>query len=203
MAGPANINWSAIRNSWATLTQIAAAVMTVVATIVTAPAVPIGTKGIRSFASFSVAILAGIALLVLNRFRKPEHARFWAALAALLLALTALDYFWYAHLMDTRTEVWHTLVIVCGTELRTEVAKAYGKIISQPLARQLLDDAAGDPQLVWTEQSIRSSKILLGISYLVLAPLIGGCIMAATQIAMCAVRGARRPSPGKHPKHRA
>jgi hypothetical protein len=94
--------------------------------------------------------------------------------------------------MDTRTEVWHTLIIVCGTELRAEVAKEYGKTISRPIARQLLDDAAGDSQLIWTEQSIRSSKTLLRISYLVLAPLIGVCIMAATQIATCGVDGARR-----------
>ena len=51
--------------------------------------------------------------------------------------------------------------------------------------RELLDDAAGDPQLIWTNQSIRSSKDILCVSYLVIVPLIGSCIMAASQIPMC------------------
>ena len=50
--------------------------------------------------------------------------------------------------------------------------------------RELLDDATGDPQLIWTDQSIRSSKDILCVSYLVIVPLIGGCIMAASQIVM-------------------
>jgi hypothetical protein len=51
--------------------------------------------------------------------------------------------------------------------------------------RELLDDAAGAPQLIWTDQSVRWSKDILSVSYLVIVPLIGGCIMAASQIAMC------------------
>jgi hypothetical protein len=53
--------------------------------------------------------------------------------------------------------------------------------------RELLGDAAGDPQLVWTDQSVRWSKDILSVSYLVIVPLIGGRIMAASQIAMCRV----------------
>jgi len=51
---------SAIRKNWTILTQIAAGVMAVVATIVAPPPTPVGTLGIRPFASFVVAILAGI-----------------------------------------------------------------------------------------------------------------------------------------------
>ena len=107
--------WSAIRKHWTILTQIAAGVMTVVATIVAPPPTPVGTLGIRPFASFVVAILAGIFLLVLRRFRKQEHALLWAALAAILLVVTVVDYFWYFNLIDTRTETWHGYTIVCGT----------------------------------------------------------------------------------------
>src|SRR5258708_686582 len=98
---------SAIRKNWTILTQIAAGVMAVVATIVAPPPTPVGTLGVRSFASFVVAILAGIFLLVLRRFRKQEHTLLWAALAAILLLVTVVDYFWYFNLMDMRTETWH------------------------------------------------------------------------------------------------
>ena len=174
--------WSAIRKNWTILTQIAAGVMTVVATIVAPPPAPVG---IRAFASFVVAILAGIFLLVLRRFRKQEHALLWAALAAILLVVTVVDYFWYFNLIDTRTETWHGRTIVCGTELRSEIQNKYGSTIRKSRVRELLEDAAGDPQLIWTDQSIRSSKDILGVSYLLIVPLIGGCIMAASQIAMC------------------
>ena len=146
---------------------------------------PIGTLGIRPFASFVVAILAGIFLLVLRRFRKQDHALWWAALTAILLLATVADYFWYFNLIDTRTEIWHERTIVCGTELRPEIQNKYGSIIRKSRVRQLLDDATGDPQLIWTDQSIRWSKDILCVSYLVIVPLIGGCIMAASQIAMC------------------
>jgi hypothetical protein len=177
--------WSAIRKNWTILAQIAAGVTTVVATIVAPPPTAVGTLGIRPFASFVVAILAGIFLLVLRRFRKQEHALLWPALAAILLVLTVVDYFWYVNLIDTRTETWHEHTIVCGTELRPVIQNKYGSIIRKSRVRELLDDAAGDPQLIWTDQSIRSSKDILCVSYLVIVPLIGGCIMAASQIAMC------------------
>jgi hypothetical protein len=177
--------WSAIRKNWTILTQIGAGVMTVVATVVAPPPTPSGTLGIRPFASFVVAILAAIFLLVLRRFRKQAHALWWAGFTAILLAVTVVDYFWYFNLLDTRTETWHERTIVCGTELRPEIQNKYGSTIRKSRVRELLDDAAGDPQLIWTDQSIRWSKDILSISYLVIVPLIGGCIMAASQIAMC------------------
>ena len=195
--------WSAIQRNWTTLTQIAALVLTVVATIVTPPPTPIGTPGIRPFASFVVAILAGIFLLVLRRFRKQEHALLWAALAAILLVVTVVDYFWYFNLIDTRTETWHGYTIVCGTELRPAIQKKYGSIIRKSRVRELLDDATGDPQLVWTDQSIRSSKDVLCVSYLVIVPLIGGCIMAASQIAMCRALPRSPMKPAKANKKKA
>ena len=188
--------WSAIRKNWTTLTQLAALVMTVVATIATPPPTPIGTPGIRPFASFVVAILAGICLLALRRFRKQRHAGLWAGIAAILLALTVGNYFWYGNLIDTRTQTWHEHTIICGTQLQPEVQKAYGSTISKPFVNKLLDDATGDPHLIWTDQSIRSSKDILCISYLVMVPLIGGCILAASQIAIC---GTQRGSPQKKP----
>jgi len=121
-----------------------------------------------------VAILAGIFLLVLRRFKKQEHALLWAALAVILLVATVADYFWYFNLIDTRTEIWHGRTIVCGTELRPAIQKEYGSTIRKSRVRELLDDATGDPQLIWTDQSIRSSKDILCVSYLVIVPLIGG-----------------------------
>jgi hypothetical protein len=186
---------SAIRRNWTILTQIAAGVMTVVATIVAPPPTPVGTLGIRPFASFVVAILAGIFLLILRRFRKQEHTLLWAALAAILLAVTVVDYFWYFNLIDRQTEPWHGRTIVCGTELRPEIRNKYGATIHKSLVKVLLDDAAGDPQLIWTDQSIRSSKDILCVSYLVIVPLIGGCIMAASQITMCRALPRRSTKP--------
>jgi hypothetical protein len=185
LANVEDSSWSAIRKNWTVLTQIAAGVMTVVATIVAPPPTPVGTLGIRAFAGFVVAVLAGIFLPALRRFRKKEHTLFWAALGAILLLVTVVDYFWYFNLIDKRTETWHGHTIVCGTELRPEIQNKYGSTIRKSLVRQLLDDAAGDPQLIWTDQSIRSSKDILCVSYLVMVPLIGGCILAASQIPMC------------------
>jgi lysylphosphatidylglycerol synthetase-like protein (DUF2156 family) len=185
LAGIEGSFWSPIRRNWAALSQIAAGVMVVVATIVAPPPTPAGTLGIRPFASFVVAVLAGIFLLILRRQKKQEHAFLWAAIAAILLVATVVDYFWYFNLIDTRTEAWHGHIIVCGTEPRLEIRQKYGPGIRKNLVNQLLADAAGDPQLIWTDRSIRSSKDLLSISYLLIVPLIGGCIMAASQMATC------------------
>jgi lysylphosphatidylglycerol synthetase-like protein (DUF2156 family) len=177
--------WAPLRRNWTTLSQIAAGVMAVVATIVAPPPTPTGTFGIRPFASFVVAVLAGIFLLILRRLKKQEHALLWAAIAAILLIATVADYFWYLNLIDTRTAPWHGHTIICGTEPRPEIRQKYGPSIRKSLVKELIADAAGDPQLIWTDRSIRSSKDLLSISYLVIVPLIGGCIMAASQSATC------------------
>jgi SEFIR domain len=182
------------RKNWTTLAQAAAGVVIVAATIVATPQSVAGTQGIRPFASFIVAVLIVIFILVMVRFRKREHAWLWAGFAAVLLALSVGNYFWYANLTDSLTVNWHEHTFVRGTELRPEVQKAYGSIISKPLATKLIEDAAGDPTLIWTEASIASSKTLLCISYLVMAPLIGGCILAASQVTICVTR---QPSPKK------
>ena len=185
MAGLTNSPWTTLRKNWTILAQVAAGVTTVVATIVAPPPTPVGTQGIRPFASFVVAILAGIFLLVLRRFGSRAHANWWAAFAAILLVLTVVDYFWYTNLVDIRTETWNGKTVVCGTELRPEIRKAYGASIPKSRVKELLADAAGDPELIWTDQSLRWSKDILCISYLIMVPLIGGCIMATSQIAVC------------------
>src|SRR5258707_3318517 len=144
--------------------------MAVVATIVAPPPTPVGTLGIRPFASFVVAILAGIFILALRRFRKQEHSLFWAGLAAILLLVTVVDYFWYFNLIDTRTEIWHERTIVCGTELRPEIQNKYGSTIRKSRVRQLLYDATGNPQLIWTDQSIRCTEASCWVYYLCLVP---------------------------------
>src|SRR5260221_2881445 len=128
-------------------------------------------------------MLAGIFILARRRFRKQEHSLFWAGLAAILLLVTVVDYFWYFNLIDTRTERWHERTIVCGTELRPEIQNKYGPTIRKSLVRELLDDAAGDPQLIWTDQSIRASKDILCVSYLVIVPLIAGGSLGRFQLA--------------------
>src|SRR5260370_25990633 len=105
--------WSAIRKNWTILIQIAAGVMTVVATIDAPPPTPIGTLGIRPFASFVVAILPDLFLLVLRLFKKQEHALFCAPLAGILLLADLPPYFWYFTFIDTRTELWHGRTLVC------------------------------------------------------------------------------------------
>ncbi|MBV8816201.1 MAG: hypothetical protein JO271_17045 [Verrucomicrobia bacterium] len=197
MPGPQQIDWPAIRENWTILTQGAAGVMTVVATIITPPPTAAGTQGIRPFASFVVAVLIGIFMLAITRFRKREHAGPWAAFAAVVLALTIGNYFWYVNLTDSLTLNWHEHTFVRGTEIRPEVQKAYGSVISEPLARELMEDATGDPSLIWTPQSIAWNKNLLCIAYLMMAPLIGGCILAASQVTICVTRP---PSPQKHAK---
>ena len=192
MADPTDSPWTTIRQNWTILAQAAAGVTTVVATIVAPPPTPAGTQGIRPFASFVVAILAGIFLLVLRRFGRRAHAPWWAALAAILLVLTVVDYFWYTNLLDIRTVTLNGRTIVCGTELRPEIRRAYGATISKSHVKELLEDAAGEPGLIWTDQSLRWSKDILSIAYLVMVPLIGGCIMATSQIAVCLAPNASR-----------
>lgn len=197
MADLENSPWTTIRKDWTILAQVGAGVTTVVATIVAPPPTPVGTEGIRPFAGFVVAILAGIFLLVLRRFASRAHAHWWAAFAAVLLVLTVIDYFWYTNLVADRTQTWNGRTIVCGTELRPQIRQAYGASITKSRVRELLEDAAGEPGLIWTDQSLRWSKDILCISYLVMVPLIGGCIMATSQIAMCI---APKHSPRKRAK---
>jgi hypothetical protein len=153
--------WSAIRRHWAILWRAAAGVMTVVAAIVTPPPTAAGTKGIRPFATFVVAVIIGAILL---------------------------NYFWYANLSDSLTVDWHDHTFVQGSQLRPEVQKVYGSNISKPIVKKLIADAAGDPSLIWTDESIDSMKNLLCISYLAIVQLIAGCIIAIAQATICSTQ---------------
>src|SRR5271165_201939 len=194
MAGSQQIGWSAIRKNWTPLAQGVAAVMTVVATVITPPPTAAGTHGIRPFASFVVAVLIGMFMLAITRFRKREHAGLWVVFGAVLLALTIGNYFWYVNLTDSLTLDWRQHMIVIGTEVQPEVQKAYGSTIAKPMAAKLMDDATGQPELIWTHRSIALSRNLLCISYLLMAPLIGGCILAASQVTICVTRPASHRS---------
>ena len=145
MADVKDSPWTTIRRNWTILAQVAAGVTTVVATIVAPPPTPVGTQGIRPFAGFVVAVLAGIFLLVLRRLGNRVRANWWAAFAAVLLVLTVVDYFWNTNLVGVRTETWNGRTIVCGTELRPEIRKAYGASIPKSRVRELLEDVAGEP----------------------------------------------------------
>jgi len=177
--------WSTIRKHWAILWKAAAGAMTVVATIVTPPPTAAGTKGIRAFATFVVAVIIGVVLLATTRFKERKHAGPWAAIALVLLTLTVLNYFWYANLTASLTVEWHDHTFVRGSQLRPEIQKVYGSNISEPLAKKLIVDAAGEPKLIWTDESIDSMKNLLCISYLTMVQFIGGCIIATSQVMIC------------------
>src|ERR1700756_2465416 len=82
MADVDDSRWTTIRRNWTILAQVAAGVTTVVATIVAPPPTPVGTQGIRPFASFVVAVLAGIFLLILRRLGGRVHANWCSGLAS-------------------------------------------------------------------------------------------------------------------------
>ena len=179
MIGPASL--PARRRMWVAL---GAAAMAAIAVVVDpAPAALANAEGGArpAFAALtSAAIVALSTLLPAIISRHPSRPKVWLmlGLAALLLGVASFALGGYAQ--RGCTAHYGGKPVVIGTELTT-LGAAYKKTNPELSNDELLFDAAGAPERLWTASSISRCRTLIASSYFLWIPFLVVCLLAGAQ----------------------
>lgn len=150
------------------------------------------------FAKFIIAVFIALMALPMVKWRLRRHAFGWATATAVGLVLGIASYLTAQYLQSVWTARYQGKTIYVGTAL-LESARSYKQQNPQCSNDCLLFDAAGDPTLVWTQESILRSRLVLLAVYLACTPVFAFCMVAAAQSLYCATRAgsAGKPKRGR------
>ena len=96
-----------------------------------------------------------------------------------------VGFFGYQSLQLEWTASYNGKSILVGSELTEWAAKFKNVHPEEATSGALLENAAGDPKLVWTELSINRRRLILSAAYVLFAPFFAVAIIAAAQVAYC------------------
>ena len=135
----------------------------------------------------AVAALVGLMLLPLKLWSQRRHLRIWGAVAVLFSLLSIVSLVSYAELKQSWTVGYAGRQIVVGSVL-TPHAASYHQANPGFTSAELLEDAAGDPQKVWTRESTEPRRLKLNALYLSCIPTFAIAVIALVQSLYCARR---------------
>ena len=135
----------------------------------------------------AVAALVGLMLLPLKLWSHRRHLRIWGAVTVLFSLLSIVSLVSYAQLKQSWTVGYAGRQIVVGSVL-TPHAASYHEANPGFTAAELLEDAVGDPQKVWTRESMEPRRLKLNALYLSCIPTFAIAVLALIQSLYCARR---------------
>jgi hypothetical protein len=193
MAGSKSTPFKALRKQWNILFLAATWVATTLAGFWVPPPAELANdhQAELKFARFIIAIFIALIALPMVKWRLTRHAFGWVIGAAAGLVLGIGGYLTAQYLQSIWTAHYQGKTIYIGSTL-LESAKAYKQGNPQCSNDCLLFDAAGDPALVWTGDSIVRSRLILLSVYLLCTPVFAFCMLSAAQSLFCA--SGRRPT---------
>ena len=174
--------YSRHRRTW--LAFAAVLLAAAAATLTPAPAAIEATSANARSAFAALASAAIVTFAVLPFFLWPAMAqpRIWAGVALGALASGVGAYIGSEYAQRTCTVRYADRTVVIGTEL-TPLGENYKRANPDLSSEELLFDAAGVPQRVWTESSIGRCGVLLSGTYFLWIPFLVVCLLATAQAA--------------------
>jgi predicted tellurium resistance membrane protein TerC len=168
----------------------------VIATIATfwnppLPDLPVESKTYVSFARFVVAVFLGIMILPMRRWSFRRHTLLWGGIAAAALVCGIAAFFGYQIQQQEWTTTYNGKLIFVGSELTEWAAKFKVAHPDEATKEALLESAAGNAKLVWTEKSLNRCRLILCAVYVLAMPFFAVAIIATAQVAFC-VRAQKR-----------
>jgi TIR domain len=135
----------------------------------------------------AIAALVGLMLLPLKLWSQRRHLRIWGTVAVLFSLFSIVSLVSYAELKQSWTVSYAGRQIVVGSTLTPNAAR-YHQTHPQYTAAELLEDAAGDPQKVWTRESMETRRLRLNALYFSCIPTFAIAVLALVQSLYCARR---------------
>ncbi len=169
-----------VGETWGTLSKGGASLVAVIAVFLLPPPKNLaasGSGGVQPapYAAFLVAVLLGFLMLLMNRWKLPTHAIRWACVSAGLLVLSVAIVFAYSGALVSVATTYDGEQVIVGSVYTTNGLNYMRKHPSAS-REQVVEDADGGVEDVWTSESIAAN------SRLVLALYLGVFLSAATAV---------------------
>jgi hypothetical protein len=136
----------------------------------------------RSFAAFASAAIVALAILPYLIWRGAVRPITSIALAGVALALGVGSFGVNGYADRVCTARYADTTVMIGTDL-TSLGEAYRRENPDLSSEDLLFDAAGVPERIWTQRSIGRCKALVSGTYFLWIPFLVVCLLAAAQAA--------------------
>ena len=144
--------------------------------------VGVGPGESRSFAAFASAAIVSLAILPYLLWRSAVRPTTSIVLAGVALTLGVGSFGANGYADRTCTARYADTSVVIGTDL-TSLGEAYRRENPDLSNEDLLFDAAGVSERIWTERSIGRCKALVSGTYFLWIPFLVVCLLAAAQAA--------------------
>jgi hypothetical protein len=183
------------RRVWLATGAVALAAMA--AALVPLPPALAGAAGgaPRAFAALASAAIVTLAILPFVVWRSAAQPRAWIAMAVLSLVLGVASFSAGGYAQRACTARYGNTPTVIGTDL-TPLGAAYRQENPELSSDDLLFDAAGVPERIWTRASIGRCSVLIGSTYFLWVPFLTVCLVATAQAVPASILApARRSSP--------
>jgi hypothetical protein len=137
-------------------------------------------EGRRVFAALASAAIVTLAILPFLLWRGSARPTAWAAAAVIALALGVASFSAGGYAQRTCTARYGSTAMIIGTDL-TPVGASYREANPQLSSDDLLFDAAGQPERIWTRPSISRCAAFVGTTYFLWIPFLVVCLVATVQ----------------------
>ena len=135
-----------------------------------------------AFASLASAAIVTFAILPFLLWPSTAQPRIWAMVAVAALALGLGSFFGSEYAQRACTARYGDTTVIIGTEL-TPLGAAYTRANPDLSNGDLLFDAAGVPERIWTESSIGRCSAFISGTYFLWIPFLVVCLLATAQAA--------------------
>jgi len=163
--------------------SLAAVLLAGIAAALTPPPAAIAEGEARrtwAFAALASAAIVTLAILPFLVWRGAARPKVWVAAAAVSLALGVGSFPAGGYVQRACTARYADKPVVIGTDL-TPLGAAYTQANPQLSSDDLLFDAAGVPERIWTRPSIGRCGAFLGSTYFLWIPFLVVCLVATAQ----------------------
>ena len=156
---------------------VAAAFLAGIAAAVVPPPSAVGGDSARSaFAALASAAIVVFAILPFMLWRRAAQPMFWVAAALVALALGISSFFTGGYVERTCTARYGDRPVVIGGDF-TPLGATYRQANPELSNDDLLFDAAGVPERIWTPSSIGRCRALLAGTYFLWIPFLALCLL--------------------------
>ena len=180
-----------IGNKWKAISSVGAVVIATTTAFFRPP--PVGeSTGLVAVGGFLATVCAGLIYVAMVRWSAPKDANRWVVAAALGAVAAVASFYLYESQWDSHVATYQGELRVVGDVLTPE-GQEWVKQRGQVNASQLLFDAGGEAEQIWTADSIASVRSRLRLIYLAGFPLVAVGILATLQAVHCAL-SKKRPT---------
>ena len=142
------------------------------------------TSSVVRFTNYLVAILVGLMVLPLRSYNQNRNARDWARVTACSVFPSTIAFFVYQDLIGTYSVNYGERRVVIGSEF-TALGRQHKQSFPHLTNQDLVMRSAGQPELVWTKDSIRRRNLLLKAFYVGASVLLAVSLLSVVQAIHC------------------